>query len=347
MNKPTIDFKKSKAALNFGLPTDKLTLNNINHIYAACRMADGPLPPMNMYVKAGVIYYIDGNCPLTVQDYKNLFSPTSKISQIKNIIKKLSISYDQTNKPTKKYLVTVIKTHLKQSGVIEPLRIPVPKSTVARVKNNMNTNANTNTNQTPNLSANQNRTPNLSSNNQNQNRTPNMNTNANTNSNRTPNMNTNRTPNTNNRAPNANANKPPISNQNREAKLQNIKNKLNNLGANTKQVNIPIVQGLGQGASMFGGALRSMFKSGEKLAASAGAGFGSSVRQMRQSANQARRSLPTMNGLPNMRRSDRYNRDRSQNRIRNRNRNRYNNNSNINEDGGDLEGKLNSVLKSI
>jgi len=336
MNKPTIDFKKSKAALNFGLPTDKLTLNNINHIYAACRMADGPLPPMNMYVKAGVIYYIDGNCPLTVQDYKNLFSSTSKISQIKNIIKKLSISYDQTNKPTKTYLVTVIKSYLKQSGVIEPLRIPVPKSTVARVKN-------INANQTPNMNMNTNA---------NTNQTPNMNTNANTNANQTPNMNnrtpnmnsnTNRAPNTNNRAPNANANKPPISNQNREAKLQNMKNKLNNLGANTKQVNIPIVQGLGQGASMFGGALRSMFKSGEKMAASAGAGFGSSVRQMRQSANQARRSLPTMNGLPNMGRSDRYNRDRS----KNRNRNRYNNNSNINEDGGDLEGKLNSVLKSI
>jgi hypothetical protein len=243
MNKQTINFKRSKAALNFGLPTNKLALNNINHIYAACRMADGPLPPMNMYIKNGSIYYIDGKCPLSVQDYINLFSSKSTIGQIKSIIKKLSISYDQTNQPTKKYLVTVIKTYLKQSGVNEPLHIPVPGST------------SNNRNRSPN-SVNQNSVnQNLNQNSMNQNS---VNQNSGTNQNLNQNSGTN---------------------QNRNIKIQNIKNRIMNMKSNTRNVNIPVAGSVIKAGKMFGNSMKSAINSGKRATISTTREAGTAVRQ--------------------------------------------------------------------
>jgi hypothetical protein len=312
MNKQNVNFKKVKAALNFGLPTNKLTLNNINHVYAACKMSDGPLPPMNMYVKPTDIYYIDGSCPLKVEDYVNLFSSKSSINKIKQIVNKLNISYDQTNKITKQYLVTIVKKFLKQSGVIEPIRIPlrVPKSSspVAVTPNLLNQNTNRPMNNM--------RTPNQNLGNQNVNRNlGNQNTNQ-----RTPNQN--------------------LGNLNREQKIQNIKNKLRSVGANTQKINVPIGSAIGQSASMFGGALRSVFNVGTRAAASAASMAGSAARQTGRTGRELSRAAPKMRvptvNLPRL---------RSSNSNSNMNLNMNKNDENNNADN--LGDKINSALKSI
>ena len=317
MNKQNVNFKKVKAALNFGLPTNKLTLNNINHVYAACKMSDGPLPPMNMYVKPTDIYYIDGSCPLKVEDYVQLFSSKSSINKIKQIVNKLNISYDQTNKITKQYLVTIVKKFLKQSGVIEPIRIPlrVPKSSspvaVTPNSNLVNQNlGNQNTNRPMNNQGNQ-RTPNQNLGTQNQNQN-------------LGNQNTNRN----------------LGNLNREQKIQNIKNKLRSVGANTQKINVPIGSAIGQSASMFGGALRSVFNVGTRAAASAASMAGSAARQSGRTGRELSRAAPKMRvptvNLPKL---------RSSNSNTNMNLNMNKNDENNNADN--LGDKINSALKSI
>ena len=68
--------KKLRVKYNFGLEdsvVNKLSAEDICDAYHVVGKTPGPLPPMNMSVFDGAVYYTDGRTPLKPADYETLF----------------------------------------------------------------------------------------------------------------------------------------------------------------------------------------------------------------------------------------------------------------------------------
>ena len=115
--------KRLRVKFNFGLEesvVNKMTSRDICDAYHVVRKTPGPLPPMNMSVFDGSVYYTDGRAPLKPPDYEALFGRASTLEQLLKISKKLGLTLESA---TKKEIKTNIISFLKTKHFLEPIKI--------------------------------------------------------------------------------------------------------------------------------------------------------------------------------------------------------------------------------
>ena len=110
--------KKLRVKFNFGLEdsvVNKLSAEDICDAYHVVGKTPGPLPPMNMSVFDGAVYYTDVRTPLKPADYETLFGRVSTLEQLLKISKKLGLILETA---TKKVIKTNIISFLKAEKIL-------------------------------------------------------------------------------------------------------------------------------------------------------------------------------------------------------------------------------------
>ena len=118
---------RAKLQSDFSLPknvAEKLNSETLQSSYRRCKDANS-FPPMKMVKNGPYMYYIDSKCTLTVGNYEKLLQRGSYVEDIRRIANKLGI-YDGETK--KEVIRSNIFEFLKMSGIAEPIRIKVSKT---------------------------------------------------------------------------------------------------------------------------------------------------------------------------------------------------------------------------
>ena len=118
---------RAKLQSDFSLPknvAEKLNSETLQSSYRRCKDANS-FPPMKMVKNGPYMYYIDSKCTLTVGNYEKLLQRGSYVEDIRRIANKLGI-YDGETK--KELIRSNIFEFLKMSGIAEPIRIKVSKT---------------------------------------------------------------------------------------------------------------------------------------------------------------------------------------------------------------------------
>ena len=117
---PDADIKNLREIIkqNTGLNVS-LSRKEICQIYKDIQDNKLPLPPL--VITSDRTYLLDKKSPLKAKDYEIVFNSSSKVSDIKRILRKVGALIP--TKPTKEHMLTSIENKLKSMGVREPIKL--------------------------------------------------------------------------------------------------------------------------------------------------------------------------------------------------------------------------------
>jgi hypothetical protein len=145
---PDADIKNLREIIkqNTGLNVT-LSRKEICQIYKDIQDNKLPLPPL--VITSDRTYLLDKKSPLKANDYEIVFNSSSKVSDIKRILRKVGALIP--TKPTKEHMLTSIENKLKSMGVREPIKLASKRKLTkvnynSAMENVMNTRMNNGTN---------------------------------------------------------------------------------------------------------------------------------------------------------------------------------------------------------